>query len=115
MLLNIDRRELDALAESLDKLEGATAIALGDAIVDALQAGRRFLRLAESEEAARDAVEALKRRAPEAIAKALPPVTVKAVKPPSPTGRFCSECGGHMVKTGTCDTCTSCSASGGCG
>jgi hypothetical protein len=33
----------------------------------------------------------------------------------SPTGEFCSECGGMMVRTGTCMTCQLCgTSSGGC-
>jgi hypothetical protein len=33
-----------------------------------------------------------------------------------PTGETCRECGGVMVQSGTCKTCTSCGiSSGGCG
>jgi len=32
-----------------------------------------------------------------------------------PSGNPCKECGGYLVRTGTCETCSSCgSSSGGC-
>lgn len=35
---------------------------------------------------------------------------------PVPSGDMCNKCGGHMVRTGTCMTCSSCGeSSGGCG
>lgn len=32
-----------------------------------------------------------------------------------PDGGVCHVCGGMMVRTGTCTTCTSCGETGGCG
>lgn len=47
-----------------------------------------------------------------------PPPTA-ARKPPAapvPSGDLCPACGGLMVRTGTCTTCSSCgTSSGGCG
>ena len=34
---------------------------------------------------------------------------------PNLTGEVCAVCGGMMVRTGTCTTCTSCGTTGGCG
>lgn len=34
---------------------------------------------------------------------------------PQQTGEMCSSCGGMMVRTGTCTTCTECGNTGGCG
>lgn len=34
---------------------------------------------------------------------------------PSWSGNSCRDCGGAMVRTGSCETCTSCGSSGGCG
>lgn len=34
---------------------------------------------------------------------------------PLPTGEICRTCGGLMVRTGTCHTCTQCGDSTGCG
>jgi hypothetical protein len=30
-------------------------------------------------------------------------------------GQVCMECGGMMIRTGTCHTCTECGTTGGCG
>lgn len=30
-------------------------------------------------------------------------------------GNTCSDCGGTMIRTGTCHTCTTCGSTGGCG
>lgn len=30
-------------------------------------------------------------------------------------GNYCVQCGGMMVQTGTCETCTSCGNTSGCG
>ncbi len=38
---------------------------------------------------------------------------VKAV--PNTTGEVCASCGGMMIRTGTCTTCTQCASTGGCG
>lgn len=47
------------------------------------------------------------------------PKPAPAVKPPAapvPSGDLCPKCGGLMVRTGTCSTCSSCGeSSGGCG
>lgn len=34
---------------------------------------------------------------------------------PRASGNACGVCGGMMVRTGTCETCTSCGTTGGCG
>lgn len=36
-------------------------------------------------------------------------------RPPNFTGNSCHECGGMMIRTGTCETCTQCATQGGCG
>lgn len=35
--------------------------------------------------------------------------------PPQSSGNACQVCGGIMVQTGTCTTCTGCGTTGGCG
>lgn len=35
-------------------------------------------------------------------------------RPPT-SGNACYECGGIMQRTGTCETCTECGTTGGCG
>lgn len=34
---------------------------------------------------------------------------------PQHSGNSCMDCGGMMVRTGTCETCTECGSTGGCG
>lgn len=34
---------------------------------------------------------------------------------PNMTGSFCADCGSMMVRTGSCETCTGCGSTGGCG
>lgn len=36
-------------------------------------------------------------------------------RPPQSSGNACHDCGGIMVQTGTCTTCTGCGNTGGCG
>ncbi len=36
-------------------------------------------------------------------------------RPPMSSGNSCHDCGGIMVQTGTCETCTGCGSTGGCG
>jgi hypothetical protein len=51
---------------------------------------------------------------PNLAGRSRPPTKTQAV--PVPSGDMCSKCGGHMVRTGTCMTCSSCGeSSGGCG
>lgn len=39
----------------------------------------------------------------------------QVLRPPSMSGSTCIDCGGMMVRTGTCETCTECGSTGGCG
>lgn len=34
---------------------------------------------------------------------------------PNSTGDVCTDCGGMMVRTGSCTTCVECASTGGCG
>lgn len=36
-------------------------------------------------------------------------------RPPVSDGKVCTNCGGLMIRTGTCHTCTSCGNTDGCG
>lgn len=44
-------------------------------------------------------------------------VSICACRPARPviTGNTCLDCGGMMIRTGTCYTCTECATTGGCG
>lgn len=44
----------------------------------------------------------------------LEPKMIVIDRPPM-TGNACSECGGMMCRTGSCETCTECGTTGGCG
>lgn len=39
----------------------------------------------------------------------------KVAAPPAHTGNACIDCGGLMVRTGSCETCSQCGSTGGCG
>ena len=48
-------------------------------------------------------------------AETVPDLAVRAARQPVPSGNLC-KCGGLMVRTETCETCSSCgTSSGGCG
>lgn len=45
----------------------------------------------------------------------VPATTVQQMQLASPGQDFCLRCGGMLMRTGTCQTCTQCGQSGGCG
>lgn len=46
---------------------------------------------------------------------AVPDVALGPRPRPNHSGNSCRDCGGMMVRTGTCETCTECGSTGGCG